>query len=150
MDKERMTGVSSEGLEELDLDEQGIVDPSVPAKYRGTASDKRDMQILGKVQVLRVSNDTVGTFYRRSASNHPLIMWDLTDDYFPSPAELQVHHHARLRKHGHMHLGDSAVVRSNHSFSLAFAPRFESITASFSSFLRTVERRTFFGASSSA
>lgn len=30
------------------------VDPSVPAKYHGTAADARDMAILGKKQVLRV------------------------------------------------------------------------------------------------
>jgi len=35
---------------EKDLDEPG----TVPAKYRGTAHDKRDMSILGKKQVLRV------------------------------------------------------------------------------------------------
>jgi len=52
---EDMKGPSSQEVDEVGLDEQGVVDPSVPAKYRGTVSDKRDMQILGKVQVLRVS-----------------------------------------------------------------------------------------------
>jgi hypothetical protein len=43
---------------------------------------------------------------------------DLTDDYFPSSAELQVHHDARLRKHGHVFMGVPAMVRQNHLFSL--------------------------------
>ena len=30
------------------------VDPSVPVRYRGTSTDKRDMKVLGKTQVLRV------------------------------------------------------------------------------------------------
>jgi choline transport protein len=33
----------------------GVVLSTVPAKYRGTNTDKKDMQTLGKVQVLRVS-----------------------------------------------------------------------------------------------
>ena len=41
---------------EKDLDEPG----TVPAKYRGTAHDKRDMSILGKKQVLRVCALPVG------------------------------------------------------------------------------------------
>ena len=35
---------------EKELDEPG----AIPAKYRGTAADRRDMNILGKKQVLRV------------------------------------------------------------------------------------------------
>jgi hypothetical protein len=35
---------------EKELDEPG----AIPAKYRGTAADRRDMGILGKKQVLRV------------------------------------------------------------------------------------------------
>jgi hypothetical protein len=35
---------------EKELDEPG----AIPAKYRGTAADRRDMSILGKKQVLRV------------------------------------------------------------------------------------------------
>ena len=35
---------------EKELDEPGVI----PAKYRGTAADHRDMIILGKKQVLRV------------------------------------------------------------------------------------------------
>ncbi len=31
------------------------VDSNIPAKYRGTAADKRDMSILGHKQVLRVT-----------------------------------------------------------------------------------------------
>lgn len=38
-----------------DLDEDGVVSTTVPSKYRGTITDKKDMQTLGKVQVLRVS-----------------------------------------------------------------------------------------------
>jgi hypothetical protein len=49
--------ISSGRVNEVELDEQGIVDPSVPVKYRGTVTDKRDMQTLGKVQVLRVSDN---------------------------------------------------------------------------------------------
>lgn len=49
--------ISSGGVNEVELDEQGIVDPSVPVKYRGTVTDKRDMQTFGKVQVLRVSDN---------------------------------------------------------------------------------------------
>jgi hypothetical protein len=39
------------------VDESGVVAATVPSKYAGTASDKKDMQTLGKVQVLRVSTD---------------------------------------------------------------------------------------------
>lgn len=46
---------SSQELNELH--EYGIVSLTVPSKYTGTAADK-DMQILGKVQVLRLSGDT--------------------------------------------------------------------------------------------
>ncbi len=35
---------------EKDVNEPG----SVPARYRGTATDKRDMSVMGRKQVLRV------------------------------------------------------------------------------------------------
>jgi len=62
-------------------------------------------------------------------------MWDLTDDYFPSSAELQVHQHARLRKHGHVHMGIPASVRQNHPLYPHFAP--ELTKHSFVSFVLT-------------
>ncbi len=40
---------------EKDADYEGI-----PSKYRGTASDKRDMFLLGKKQVLRASDLETG------------------------------------------------------------------------------------------
>jgi hypothetical protein len=59
--KQGMADVSAERLryessQELDeLGEQGIIDPNVPFKYGGTATNKRDMHNPGKSQVLRVS-----------------------------------------------------------------------------------------------
>ncbi len=58
---------SSQELEELD--EHGVIDPHVPSRYRGTVTDKRDMQTLGKVQVLRVSADRACAVDRRSVWN---------------------------------------------------------------------------------
>lgn len=52
-----------------EFDEQGVGAPTVPHKYRGTVTDKRDMQMLGKAQVLRVSADTSCVVDRRSLSN---------------------------------------------------------------------------------
>ncbi|ERF72192.1 hypothetical protein EPUS_02079 [Endocarpon pusillum Z07020] len=48
-------GLKYESSREMmdEFDEQGVVAPTVPHKYRGTVTDKRDMQTLGKVQVLR-------------------------------------------------------------------------------------------------
>jgi hypothetical protein len=52
-------GPKHESSQELDeLEEQGVVALTVPSKYRGTATDRRDMQTLGKLQVLRVSAGT--------------------------------------------------------------------------------------------
>jgi hypothetical protein len=51
-------GFSPGEVDEVELEDQGIVDPSVPVKYRGTVTDKKDMKVLGKVQVLRVSAQT--------------------------------------------------------------------------------------------
>lgn len=45
----RQVETSSNEHELDDLDAAGL-----PAKYRGTAADQRDMSILGKKQVLRV------------------------------------------------------------------------------------------------
>lgn len=59
--KEGMVDVKAEGFkyessQELDeLDEGRVIDSNVPAKYRGTVTDMKDMHTLGKVQVLRVS-----------------------------------------------------------------------------------------------
>ena len=52
---------------------------TVPAKYRGTAADKKDMLVLGKKQVLRVSalHDSFNHV------NHEI-------------AEFQIRHHARI------------------------------------------------------
>lgn len=102
---------SSQELDELELDEQGIVDPSVPAKYRGTATDKRDMHTLGKVQVLRVSTETARMLDRRSASSVSVIFGDLADNRLFYLAQFQIRDHAGLCKHGHLHLGDSTIVR---------------------------------------
>jgi myo-inositol-1-phosphate synthase len=46
-------GVEYDSAQELD--EDGVIALTVPSKYTGTATDKKDMQTLGKVQVLRVS-----------------------------------------------------------------------------------------------
>jgi len=35
------------------------VDSNVPAQYRGTAADRRDMSVLGHKQVLRVSDPEI-------------------------------------------------------------------------------------------
>lgn len=52
--------------EELEVNESPVEDiqivekdndGGIPARYRGTAADKRDMITLGKKQVLRVSED---------------------------------------------------------------------------------------------
>jgi hypothetical protein len=56
---------------------------NVPAKYRGTDADKRDMTNLGKKQVLRVS---ICSQVKR----------DLADLV---AAELQLHNHARICLH---------------------------------------------------
>jgi len=47
---EEPTGETSDQDVEKELDEPG----ALPAKYRGTATDRRDMSMLGKKQVLRV------------------------------------------------------------------------------------------------
>ena len=39
------------------------IDPSVPTQYRGTASDRKDMKMLGKTQVLRVRPPASFLFY---------------------------------------------------------------------------------------
>lgn len=39
--------------------EDDNIDPSVPAKYRGTLADKQDMKVIGKQQVLRVCSSTI-------------------------------------------------------------------------------------------
>jgi hypothetical protein len=66
--------------EDLDVIEQPVEegqsvekesnDEGVPLRYRGTASDKRDMHIMGKKQVLRVGADHTSTLYRRSNGIH--------------------------------------------------------------------------------
>jgi hypothetical protein len=58
MAENAMKGFSPEEVDEVELEDQGVVDPSVPVKYRGTVTDKKDMKVLGKVQVLRVSAQT--------------------------------------------------------------------------------------------
>lgn len=47
---EEQNGGSPHQYEEKELDEPGVV----PARYRGTAHDKREMSVMGKQQVLRV------------------------------------------------------------------------------------------------
>lgn len=41
---------------EADPKEDVHVNGSIPLRYRGTAADQRDMALLGKEQVLRVSS----------------------------------------------------------------------------------------------
>lgn len=57
-----MAGSKAEGSTVMSVeaydDEQSKsfdIDPTIPDRFRGTAADKRDMVILGKRQVLRVS-----------------------------------------------------------------------------------------------
>lgn len=38
---------------ESPIDDDNVISPDVPVKYRGTAVDKHDMNMLGKRQVLR-------------------------------------------------------------------------------------------------
>lgn len=43
------------GLDDEEYAEKGLVEP----QYMGTLADKRDMNALGRVQVLRVSSSTL-------------------------------------------------------------------------------------------
>jgi hypothetical protein len=51
---EEQNGGSPHQYEEKELDEPGVV----PARYRGTAHDKKEMSVMGKQQVLRVGKAT--------------------------------------------------------------------------------------------
>jgi hypothetical protein len=53
--------VAETPIEDGQSGEKVADDVGVPARYRGTATDKRDMVILGKKQVLRVSIPTPST-----------------------------------------------------------------------------------------
>lgn len=52
-DKAQMSVVETQEQHSKDQYED-IDDHGLPAKYRGTAADQRDMSALGKTQVLRV------------------------------------------------------------------------------------------------
>ena len=90
---------STSSLEKQDVETYDVEDYSdeqnnaVPAKYRGTAEDKKDMSVLGKKQVLRVST-----------------IVDSLNDTDLGTAQLQVHHYAGLREHGNGQLGGSTSV----------------------------------------
>lgn len=47
---QEQNGGSPHQYEEKEIDEPGVV----PARYRGTAHDKKEMSVMGKQQVLRV------------------------------------------------------------------------------------------------
>jgi choline transport protein len=49
--------VNESPVEDVQIVEKDDTDGGIPARYRGTAADKRDMITLGKKQVLRVSKD---------------------------------------------------------------------------------------------
>jgi hypothetical protein len=49
--------VNETPVDDVQIVEKDDNDGGIPARYRGTAADKRDMITLGKKQVLRVSED---------------------------------------------------------------------------------------------
>jgi choline transport protein len=49
--------VNETPVEDVQIVEKDDNGGGIPARYRGTAADKRDMITLGKKQVLRVSED---------------------------------------------------------------------------------------------
>jgi choline transport protein len=48
--------VTENPIDDVKIVDKESDDGAVAARYRGTATDKRDMIVLGKKQVLRVSN----------------------------------------------------------------------------------------------
>jgi choline transport protein len=47
--------VNKSVVDDIQIVEKDTDDGGIPSRYRGTATDKRDMMVLGKKQVLRVS-----------------------------------------------------------------------------------------------
>jgi hypothetical protein len=48
--------VNKSPIDDVQIVEKEPDDGGIASRYRGTAADKRDMMVLGKTQVLRVSN----------------------------------------------------------------------------------------------
>jgi hypothetical protein len=48
--------VNKSPIDDVQIAEKEPDDGGIASRYRGTAADKRDMMVLGKTQVLRVSN----------------------------------------------------------------------------------------------
>lgn len=87
---EERNGGSPHEYEVKELDEPGLV----PARYRGTAHDKKEMSVMGKQQVLRVWKYT------------PLLVSVLT-----AVAEFQVRYNGGLRVDRYGLLGNLTAVR---------------------------------------
>jgi len=51
--------VADNPIEDGQMDEKEADNNGLPERYMGTAADKRDMSVLGKKQVLRVSVLTI-------------------------------------------------------------------------------------------
>lgn len=80
------------------LDSQEHEIRGIPARYRGTNADQRDMNMLGKKQVLRVCSALP---YNRSLCR---------TSHLTRTAKLQLHHYAWLRQYCHRQLGNSPTV----------------------------------------
>jgi hypothetical protein len=48
--------VTETPIDDVQIESKESDDGGIPARYRGTTADKRDMVVLGKKQVLRVSH----------------------------------------------------------------------------------------------
>lgn len=55
--------VTDNPIEDGQIEEKEADDNGLPSRYRGTAADKRDMIVLGKKQVLRVSVVAISTHF---------------------------------------------------------------------------------------
>jgi hypothetical protein len=55
--------VTDNPIEDGQIEEKEADDNGLPSRYRGTAVDKRDMIVLGKKQVLRVSAVAISTHF---------------------------------------------------------------------------------------
>lgn len=79
------------------LDPTGVL---VKPKWRGTSDDQMDMEVLGRHQVLRVTNIIIVALQQNS-----------TDSV---AAQFSLLVHAWFRKHFDLHLGNPALVRRVH------------------------------------
>jgi len=89
---EEQNGASPQEYEVKEVDEPGLV----PARYRGTAHDKKEMSVMGKQQVLRVCEYT------------PLLVTVLT-----VVAKFQVRYHGWLRINCDGLVGNLTTVSSS-------------------------------------